>query len=54
MLLNGFFRAFTDFNDLIKEKLKDFKLIGNIEKGQFVKITSKGPKNTNKKKTKIA
>ena len=26
----------------LSEKLKDFKLIGNIEKGQFVKITSKG------------
>ena len=30
MLLNGFFRAFTDFNDLIKEKLKDFYYNSNL------------------------
>ena len=26
----------------VSEKLKNFKLIGKIEKGQFVKISSKG------------
>ena len=30
MLLNGFSRAFTDFNDLIKEKLKDFYYNSNL------------------------
>ena len=30
MSLNGFFRAFTDFNDLIKEKLNDFYYNSNL------------------------
>ena len=32
---------FKNINAPLSEKINDFRLIGKIEKGQFVKITSK-------------